>query len=195
MHDPRSNPGLATSYKTDATPGRHTQGGAWFEEVKYRPQGMPVEPISDKYTYTGKAATERTLRSYNHVMNSAGVCQFGTVCLHAKHLAEALEAVTGEAMTVEKIVSIGDRIGTLRTAFNLREGIRSEDIRLPGRIVGEPPLSQGPVKGVTVDHETQVQEYLAEVGCTPSGVPTQETLVSQGLNFVVADLYGGKRLR
>ncbi len=30
MHDPRLNPGLATSYQVDATPGRHTQWAHGF---------------------------------------------------------------------------------------------------------------------------------------------------------------------
>ncbi|NIP85721.1 MAG: aldehyde ferredoxin oxidoreductase, partial [Planctomycetales bacterium] len=37
MHDPRLNPGLATSYKMDATPGRHTQMSAWTVEGEFAP--------------------------------------------------------------------------------------------------------------------------------------------------------------
>ena len=91
-------------------------------------------------------------------------------------------------MSVDKIVSIGDRIGTLRAAFNLREGLNNRDFTIPGRIVGDPPLERGPTKGVSVDHETQVKEYLAHIGWTPDGVPTKEVLEAQGLEFVIPDL-------
>jgi aldehyde:ferredoxin oxidoreductase len=40
MHDPRLNPGLATSYKMDATPGRHTQMSAWTVEGEFAPPGL-----------------------------------------------------------------------------------------------------------------------------------------------------------
>jgi len=40
MHDPRLSPGLATSYKLDATPARHTQGSAWTAELRFAPRQL-----------------------------------------------------------------------------------------------------------------------------------------------------------
>jgi aldehyde:ferredoxin oxidoreductase len=46
-------------------------------------------------------------------------------------------------------------------AFNLREGINPiEDFKMPGRVIGHPPVKSGPQKGVEIDLNTMVREYL-----------------------------------
>jgi hypothetical protein len=44
MHDPRLCPGIASNYKLDATPARHTQFSAWAAEA-----GFPVTGCEDRY--------------------------------------------------------------------------------------------------------------------------------------------------
>ncbi len=189
MHDPRCYPGLSTSLRMDASPGRHTQGGAWFKEASYLPQGLPFDDYEDKYTYAGKASAQRVLSSLNHVVNAAGQCQFGWVCSKGEQLPDALSAVMGIPLTNKDLIRIGDRIGALRIAFNIREGIRNIDLKLPERIVGVPPQPAGPTKGITVDQETQITEYLELAGYAADGVPSKELLTSLDLQFVIPDIY------
>jgi aldehyde:ferredoxin oxidoreductase len=189
MHDPRLNPGLATSYKMDATPARHTQLSAWTAEAQFAPPGLVTEPV-DRYKVDGKGRMYRLVADHHHAATSAGLCMFAWVCLPPTALPEVLGAVTGKTYTVDEIERIGARITTLRTAFNLREGVRNVDIKLPGRIVGSPPLEAGPLKGVTVDIDRQVRDYLDAMGWdTTTGVPRKDTLVDLGLDFVAADLH------
>jgi len=85
---------------------------------------------------------------------------------------------------------MGDRIAALRTAFNIREGMRNVDFEVPGRMIGSPPLKSGPLEGVTVDIDTQVREYLEAMGWdTETGVPKRETLLELGLDFAAAELH------
>jgi aldehyde:ferredoxin oxidoreductase len=49
----------------------------------------------------------------------------------------------------------GDRIGTMRHLFNLREGINPLNHKVHNRILGRPPFTEGPEAGVTVDLEAQ----------------------------------------
>lgn len=189
LQDPRLNPGLATSYKADATPGRHTQMGAWTVEGGFSPPGLVTEQI-DKYTYTGKAAVHRKVSAHFHVASSAGMCMFGWANVPPESLTDSLTFVTGHEYTADQVQQIGDRIAALRMAFNVREGIRNTDFEVPGRAIGSPPLEEGPTKGVTVDIDTQVSEYLEEMGWdVETGVPTKETLENLGLGFVVSDLH------
>ncbi len=189
MHDPRFSPGLATSYKMDATPGRHTQLGAWAFEVGMSPPGL-IPKEFDKYEYSGKGETHRIISNNFHVANAAGQCMFAWIPLEPQVMVKSLTYTTGHEYTLEELDEIGGRIAALRIAFNLREGIKNIDLHVPGRMLGNPPLKAGPLKGVTVDMDTQVQDYIKAIGWhTETGVPTKETLESLGLEQVAADLY------
>lgn len=194
MHDPRLSPGIATSYKCDATPGRHTQFSAWAAEA-----GFPVAGFEDryagwtpddKYEYTGKAKAHRIQSALMHVINAEGCCMFGAVCIPAQAQVEFLNGAMGASLSPDDVLAIGDRIANLRIAFNLREGLRNVDFKVPGRILGAPPLEGGPTQGVTVDLAVQQKEYFEEMGWSADGVPSAETLTALGLDFVVPDLHG-----
>lgn len=188
MHDPRLNPGLATSYKMDATPGRHTQQASWTAEGEFAPAGLVTETF-DKYQYSGKGELHRRISAHWHTTTAAGMCMFAWCNLKAEVLSDSLTCVTGRTYSLDDVQKIGDRIATLRIAFNIREGVRNVDIDVPGRMIGSPPLEGGPLEGVTVDLDTQVRDYLEAIGWdTQTGIPTKETLESLGLDFVAAEL-------
>ena len=189
MHDPRCWPSLGVSYKMDATPGRHTQGGGWFAESDWCPHDLPMDPIENKYEYSGKGQTSRVVSAITHCVNSGGLCLFASVIFRGDHFTSFFNSVMGTDYTLADLLEIGDRIATLRIAFNLREGMRNVDFKVPGRILGDPPLKKGPTAKVTVDNETQVRDYLAAMGWDPqTGVPTRQCLERLGLDFVAEEL-------
>ena len=185
MHDPRFQPGLAASYVADATPGRHTQYGSAMAETHFVPDGLRFPEIRHKYTYTGKGEAHKILSAFGHVMNCAGLCMFASMMAPATVLPEYLTLTMGSKFTMEDLLEIGERIANLRIAFNLREGIRNrESFKLPGRIIGQPPLADGPTRGVTVDNETQIKEYYQAMGWNPeTGVPRKALFERLGLGF------------
>lgn len=124
-----------------------------------------------------------------HVINAEGCCMFGSVCVPAQAQADFLNGAMGTSWTPEDLVTIGDRIANLRVAFNLREGLKNAEFKVPKRILGIPPLRAGATKGVRVDLDVQQAEYFEEMGWTPDGVPKPETLARLGLDFVAADLH------
>ncbi|MBN2473386.1 MAG: aldehyde ferredoxin oxidoreductase family protein [Pirellulales bacterium] len=188
MHDPRLSPGLATSYKMDATPGRHTQMSAWTVEASFCPPGL-ITAEFDKYTYTGKGQVHRVVSAHHHASSAAGMCMFAWCNLKPDCLTDSLTHTTGQPYTLDCVQEIGDRIAALRMAFNVREGVRNTDFAVPGRMIGNPPLQAGPLEGVTVDIDTQIREYLEAMGWDADGVPTEATLEGLGLDFVAAELY------
>ena len=54
---------------------------------------------------------------------------------------------------------IGERIKTIRQAFNVREGFKPDDFKLSGRAKGIPPLDAGPHKGVTLNIDTMKKHF------------------------------------
>jgi aldehyde:ferredoxin oxidoreductase len=168
MHDPklaqaRGRPvRLALAYQTDATPGRHTA----------------------------------SINGMGRVHNATGLCGIGQwsfgEAVGRDRLGELLLAVTGVEYSPADLEAVGDRIGCIRQAFNLREGLSPRDFRLPDRIAGHPPFQTGPLAGVSLDMDTAVREHFQSVGWDPeTGRPNRDTLEGLGgLEEAVTDLYG-----
>lgn len=189
MHDPRLVPGAATSYKMDATPGRHTQVSSWIAELGSGPPDL-VEQPQPQHHYPGKGKVHMTIHNYFHVAQAAGMCMFAALTLKPDALTDSLTYVTGHRFTLDDVLTCGARIAALRMAFNLREGIRNIELPVPDRVLGRPPLTVGPTASRTVELDAQVQDYLEAMGWdTGTGVPTKETLLTLGLDFAAKDLY------
>ncbi len=180
-HDPRFVPGLATTYILDATPGRHTQGGQLIE-------GLGVDWPEDLEGYTGRAEPHYRRMTTYHVAQAAGLCMFGYASYHIPSLPEQLAAVTGWDYTMDEIYEAGMRIGTMRHAFNLREGHNPLAWNVPGRIVGEPPIEEGNLKGVTVDYRAMNREFLEFIGWdVNTTVPGEESLRELDMEWLIED--------
>lgn len=184
-HDPRFTPGLATTYALTATPGRHTQGG----ELLGAP-GMELKPV-DKYTYSGHAENHWKLVTTMEVCQAAGLCMFGYLSYPVQAIPDQLNAVTGWNVTLEDVFQAGERIYTMRHLFNLREGQNPLTRNIPGRMVGQPPLKEGNVKGVTVDIQSLNREFMQQLGWdTHTTIPSEARLRQLGMGFAVKDRGG-----
>ncbi|MDY7031338.1 MAG: aldehyde ferredoxin oxidoreductase family protein [Thermodesulfobacteriota bacterium] len=182
MHDPRLNPGFGTTYVADPTPGRHTQVGLGYDEMGL---GIMNEkllsqynfPKFKKYEYGNKGKKNTLVSSYGQIINCAGLCMFHFFVVPFYPLLDYIKAATGWDYTHEELMITGKRIQTIRQLFNVREGITPKDFSLPQRIVGDPPLSDGPLKGVTIDIEKLKSNYFKEMGWDyDSGIPSDQEL-------------------
>lgn len=194
MHDPRLNPGFGTTYVTDPTPGRHTQAGLGFEQMGL---GLMNEkllanydlPKQTKYDYHDKGRKGVLASSYGQIINCAGLCLFHFLIAPTYPLLDYLKAATGWDLTLEELITTGMRIQTLRQLFNVREGVAPRDFVLPDRIIGKPPLSDGPLKGVTIDIDTLRSDYFREVGWDQNtGMPLDEKIKELSLEDYARDL-------
>jgi aldehyde:ferredoxin oxidoreductase len=193
MHDPKYAPSYGTAYVADPTPGRHTAGGYGVAEqmglADVSLDGLRM-PTAEKYQYQGKGEVQAVWSNLIQVLNCAGLCMFSAM-YSTMPLAELLGSVTGWEWSIEGLLQAGERIQTLRQAFNVREGFVPADFRLPDRARGEPPFPVGPTAGVTVDVDTMVREYYAAMSWDAvSGRPASERLVALDLVQVAEDLYG-----
>lgn len=154
-HDPKIGYHFAVAYRMDATPGRHTQGPGM------PPPGLPM-PQFDPTSFTGRSEAYKVGSNFSHIVSSTGTCLFLFWCLPSVDVfVQFMRSVSGWDLTVDELLQTGERIANIRHAFNLREGLNPLEFKVPGRIVGNPPLKTGPLAGITVDEDTLEKEYLA----------------------------------
>ncbi|HJX13424.1 MAG TPA: aldehyde ferredoxin oxidoreductase C-terminal domain-containing protein [Dehalococcoidales bacterium] len=183
-HDPKYGWKWAICYRMDATPARHTQGGG------ISPPGLPL-PEFDTKAVSGKAAPYRILNGMNHIVNATGLCQivYGNY-VSVNMVVEFLKAITGWDVTLDELIKTGERIATLRHAFNLREGLNPLLYDIPGRVAGQPPKQSGPLAGVTLDETTLDRELCEEMDWDPvTTKPGKKKLLALGLAEVAAALW------
>jgi aldehyde:ferredoxin oxidoreductase len=167
MHDPRRAAGWGATYVSEASPATHTRGGTQFPETGmanpdiYEPLGVPVQ--MDKYNPEGKGKYQAIMSGWQHLMNCSGVCIFAADGLNYRWI-ELMKAITGWDLNIENLKQTGRRIGTMLHVFNFREGFRLSDFTLPERARGNPPLTAGPTKGVTLDFEGLKHQYFEAMG-------------------------------
>jgi len=139
--------------------------------------------------YRGKGKYEAILKNQIHIVNASGVCLFGFLTLPWDELRDVLSAVTGWELAQEDIYTAGERIATLRQAFNLREGLSPKDFKLPDRVRGVPPLKEGPLANVTVPIDDMVKDYYQAMEWdAETGKPDKKRLEELGLADVAKDM-------
>jgi aldehyde:ferredoxin oxidoreductase len=184
MHDPRNTPGYGTTYCADATPARHMQGGSAYLESGFVIPGVPFKQL-EKYTYTGKGDVHRYMSNLTHIVNVTGLCYFAVWVYGIEMIPQFMKHATGKDYTLEDLLVIGERIANLRMAFNIREGVKFSDWKVPGRMIGNPPLKAGPLKDIIIDLNTLTGEYCEKMGWDPqTGKPSQKKLEELGLEKV-----------
>jgi aldehyde:ferredoxin oxidoreductase len=191
MHDPKLTPTFGSAYTLDATPGRHTQGFGMYLDTLSGAK-MPSFPEA-KYDPTGKGAGIANMAYFNHVVNSLGVCQFpSNLCAiqGIPSLADFVNAATGWNTIMEELLTCGERVACMRQAFNVREGFKPADFRLPDRSIGKPPPTEGPLKGLTVEIDNWVKEYYRYADWDyETGKPSEKKMIQLGLADVATDLH------
>jgi aldehyde:ferredoxin oxidoreductase len=180
MHDPKLQPEYHTTYKLDPTPARHTQ-----YEGAARP-GWNLDPgQKDRTVFAGRGQHHKDRADYMHIVNASGMCMFIMMCAPNDQIPQWINTETGWDTDVKEMLTIGERIGNLRMAFNVREGDIVTKRRIPGRLWGAQPFEAGPHKDLSLDTHTLEQEFLAAADWDPeTAAPSKRKLESLGLGDV-----------
>jgi aldehyde:ferredoxin oxidoreductase len=188
ISDPRLSNGLALGYIIDATPARHTVGSTFYSEAFVPPDGLGVEQ-SLPYDYIGKGEGNRRLNAFHNVVNATGMCFFMwfTGPSGADAMIECFKFVCGWDFTLDDMLTIGDRIATIRTAFNLREGINPiTDFKLPARVMPRVIKKEGRPEA---DLYTMRRDYLEVMDWDQATfMPSRSRLEQLGLEDVAEAL-------
>ena len=181
-HGARFNPAMARTFQFDPTPGRHVKGG----------RGVPIGflPPEVKYNYEGTGDDDKKGVIKAEYDNLSGLCHF---CFFLEPGAKFwyMNAVTGNNYSEEDFDNIGLRSFAIRQAFNLREGIGRKNYTISDRNIGKPPMTRGPLKGVTIESDKLADNLYEALGWyVETGIPTREFLEKTGgLDAVIRDLY------
>lgn len=206
MHDSRNTGGgldLGVGYETEPTPGRHTSTFAGWDQYKhshhpknelfdkYRLKSRYQKPVDDDHEKQGERL--RGASCAEDIINGAGLCNFGFYLGPVPPLVQWLNATTGWRKTFDDYLLIGQRIKTVRHAFNIREGLEVANIRMPERARGNPPLTTGPnaYSGNMLAWDDARKDYYRAMGWDETtGRPLRETLRALDLPEVEQALYG-----
>ena len=182
-HSPVAGFHWPATYIANATPGRHTQGSEGFSQE--------LMPEYDRGSFKGRGQAHRTGTCQQHVIMCTGMCLFVMGALPSyQAIAEFMRAITGWDITLDELLTAGERIENLRQAFNIREGKNQLKYEVPGRILGKPPHKEGPLAGVSVDADTLVKEYVAAMDWDPeTAKPSEKKLKELGLDDAAQELW------
>lgn len=127
------------------------------------------------------------------ITDCLGLCAFLTTSynypLDKEDLAKLFCAVTDINITPEELMLAGRRIVTLERCYNIRvAGYSRKDDILPYRIMNEPVWTPQREKQVTSKEELDAmldRYYELHEWDIKTGMPTKDTLMKLGLNFVI----------
>ena len=192
MHDARNDPQLGVHFAAEPAPGKHTVGmsiqyGAmslcdicsWAPPARLHPKAEDLEDTEEM------ALISKANACYSMLTDGAGGCYYGEMMgVHMWKLVDYLNAAEGWEHDGDHYMEIGERIQTLRQLFNVKQGVDPASVRLPKRMLGEPPLDAGPLKGVTLgSHRAQVSAHWRAFGWDEkTGVPLPETVARLGID-------------
>lgn len=172
----RGLPGMGLAYMTADRGACHQRGFMVAYEVGGEPyQGNPVEA----HTVVGKAEILKQAQDYLAGLDSLVKCDFGAFGISAQSYADLFNAATGRRVSADFWGDLGERIWNRIRLFNLREGLRAEDDRLPKRLTDEVLADVGPHAGERIQPSDVAylrQDYYRVRGWDEEGRPTGETL-------------------
>ncbi len=173
-YDPRGIQGMGLTYATSNRGACHLRSYTVASEVL----GIPVK--TDPLETDGKAELVKAFQDATAVFDSSGLCLFTSFAWTVEDIQPQIDAACEGDWTLEKLMTVGERIWTMERQFNLAAGFTAADDDLPKRLKTEPAKS-GPAKGLTSGIDKMKPEYYQVRGWDADGVPTTETRARLGL--------------
>jgi aldehyde:ferredoxin oxidoreductase len=130
-YDPRGAYGMALAYATSTRGGCHLRAYPISHEILRKPVA------TDRFSFSGKARIIKIAEDLNAVVDSLTACKFVFFASSLEEYAKAYTAVTGEAMTAQDLLRIGERIYYQERIINYNNGFRADDDDLPARFFSE----------------------------------------------------------
>ena len=151
---------------------------ALWQEVSWAPK-VTKYPKAQEYIPSDEEALKSVALSCYKMLNDAcGGCFFALIVgLDHWNLFRMLNDTTGWDLPADEYMAIGRRIQTLRQMFSVKHGVEPKDAIMTGRVVGEPPLTSGNLKGITLPIEEMVSLHWKHFGWNEkTGLPERESV-------------------
>ena len=170
---------------------------AAFEYFKNRLGALGLtQPQKPRSLGPEKVNFARKTQHFYSLLDSLSLCQFACgpswQLYGPEEIVKMLQAVTGWDVTIEELLTVGERRLNMMRAFNAREGIDRNQDTLTEKFF-QKALKGGPSDGWKIDKaewEAARDEYYRQSGWDVKlGTPTRRTLERLGLGWV-ADKVG-----
>jgi aldehyde:ferredoxin oxidoreductase len=173
-HSARALKGLSIGYATATRGGSHHD----TRPTPQYAQGFDRRSTADKPAFAVRS------QHFTAIGDSLVMCRFtserGFGLFLGEPYAAMVRAVTGWDVTVEELERTGERIVNLERLFNVREGVRRADDRLPWKVMHE-PIPDGPSAGMYCPPDeltAMLDEYYRLRGWDAEGVPSAGRLAA-----------------
>ncbi len=152
-----------------------------------------MDPQPDDVLNEEKVRYSMVTQHLYSALNTIGVCQFvwgpSWQLYGPEQLAEMVRAVTGWDITLQELVTAGERALNMMRAFNAREGFTRAEDKLPPKLFK--PLEGGPSDGIAITEDElafALSTYYAMCGWDSEGRPRRDKLEELGLGWVADEV-------
>jgi aldehyde:ferredoxin oxidoreductase len=150
---------------------------------------MPEAGIEGPYigqSSDGKANLVFVTENLGALLQSMGMCMFGSAPLDLDDFVNMLNSCTGHGYTKEELLKIGERLWLLKRSISNMMGVTVDDDKLPKKILTA--TTEGGQAGSVPDIEAMMKEYYDIRGLEINGVPKKDVLAAAGLADIAEKL-------
>jgi aldehyde:ferredoxin oxidoreductase len=165
----------------------------YFKYFKKRLELLGLrEPQATQSLSTEKITFARKTQYLYSMLDSLNLCQFvygpSWHLYGPREIMKLVQAVTGWDVSIDELITMGERRLNMMRVFNAREGINRNQDQLPVKFY-QKPLKGGLTDGWKIDKsefEAALEEYYRQCGWDiESGAPMRDTLERLGLSWVL----------
>ena len=178
---------MAVTYATSPIGASHNQSDFLMIET-----GRPMEdlgiPTLDRFENAGKAELVAKHQDWRTVNNSLVLCFFPNPPV--RELCDMISAATGLDVTIDNVLTYGERMWNLKRALNIKLGYNARcSEKLPELMMR--PLADGGTEGHVPDFEMMLKDYYSYRDWDWStGRPSREKLTALGMEEVSREVWG-----
>lgn len=167
-YDPRGAWGMGLAYATSCRGACHLKAWTMAAEV--------FDHKYDRFSTEGKAKLVFDMQNSRAVVDSLGVCIFGTRAIGIEEMRKIIQVIVGWSFSSDELKRAGERIYNLERMLAVRDGISRKDDTLPPRVLEEKlPELDGPA--LSKEHlDKMLDEYYEIRGWDSRGKPKSKKL-------------------
>jgi len=177
-YDPRGAFGHALNYAISSRGACHLTGFLVALEVL----GVPKK--INRFSIRGKSDLLVLKQNQSTVEDSLIVCKFVGYALGLEFQVRFLSTILNKEISIDDLLTTGERIYNLERLFNIREGFSRKDDTLP-KIFLETPLQDGLSEGKVVPLDDLLNEYYKVRNWDDNGIPTDNLLEKLSLKRLI----------
>jgi aldehyde:ferredoxin oxidoreductase len=165
-YDPRGIKGIGLGYATSNRGACHLRGYTVASEI----MGIPFQ--TKRLEPEGKGELLKVFQDLHAAGDSLDLCKFSSFSMGAKEYADMYGAVTGQIISPEEMMRIGERVYNLERYFNNLAGLREGSDYLPKRFLTDP--ATGGSEGAVSELPLMLDEYYKARGWVNGVVPEEK---------------------